>query len=115
MLAAVAIPQAFFDAFGKAHVSLALAVMFTVSWALPIAVVIGACVFLGLRTLGSGDSRSAASLGAGMAASLVFGVLGSATSVDRSSLWHGLGVVLNVPWFAIPNLAAPWVGFALGV
>ena len=114
-LAAVAIPKGFFDAFGKAHVALALAVMFTVSWAAPIAVVVGACVFFGLRLLGTGTPLSAASLGTGMAANFAFGVFASATSVDESNLWHGLAVVLTVPWFAIPNLVAPWLGFAVGI
>ena len=120
ILAAVAIPKEYFALFDRKHVSLALALMFSITWALPVAAVVASGVFLSLRAIGTRVLPSAVFVFVGMAGCFLYWQFASASFLVESSgpgfsLLQGLALSFTVPWFSIPNLLAPWLGFAAGV
>lgn len=104
-LSALAVPRSYFEFFGKQNVSLALAILGLVAWAVPVAILVAAG-YLASRRLLPGIGRT-------FLYSITLGMLVCALYW----LWQsevGLASLILAPWWSVPNSLAPWVGAALG-
>jgi hypothetical protein len=105
MLAAIAIPRAYFNLFGQQNLSVALAVSGLVMWALPVVVLVCAGYLAGSRLLPGLTSAYTYAVVLGMLACFVYWLGVSELGLLSPSL---------VPWWGVPGVLAPWVGVALG-
>jgi hypothetical protein len=105
MLAAIAIPRAYFNLFGQQNLSLALAISGLVIWALPVVALVCAGYLAGSRFLPGLTSAYTYAVVLGMLACFVYWL--GASELGRLSL-------SLVPWWGVPSVLAPWVGVALG-
>ena len=120
MLAAVGIPQAYFQFFGRAHLQLGLALLTLFNWAVPVALLVCGGV-LALRALvGRGAFVLPAALAGLLAwyvhARLTFQVPSlEASVVHPVSLLAKLWWPFTAPWWSLSVSLAPWAGFALAI
>jgi hypothetical protein len=120
ILAAVGVPRGYFAFFGREHNELALAVLFFLGWALPIAVLVaGGTLALSRLLADSGQSVWKPAL-TGMLLSFLYWALASAGFFSpheqpQIGLVKALLVTFTIPWWATANFLAPWFGFALAV
>jgi hypothetical protein len=120
VLAAAAIPAAYFQWFGREHVNLALALMFAATWSLPVAAMVAAGVVGILLVAGRLWQVGGVALLGGMVCTFLYWQVQSALlfaqSADaESGFTHAFFQSFAATWPSAPNLAAPWLGFALGV
>lgn len=105
LLAAIGIPQSYFDLFGQRHTAVALGIFSLLVWALPVVMLVGAGYFIGSRLLPGLTEVYFPGVVLGMLASFGYS-FGSAEG--------GFGSLCLVPWWGLPGLLAPWLGVALG-
>jgi hypothetical protein len=119
ILAAIAIPPAYFAWFGRQNANAAHAVLHLVGHALPISALIAGGTLATQRLLaGTGTSVLPAVLG-GLLACFVYWLVGDVLYVpegmsgELSPLAERLRQALLPPWWAVSTFLAPWFGFAL--
>ena len=105
MLAAIAIPRAYFSLFGQQNLSVALAISGLIMWALPVVVLVCAGYLAGSRLLPGLANAYTYAVVLGMLAGFVYWLSASELGLLSLSL---------VPWWGGPGVLAPWVGIALG-
>ena len=120
ILAAVAIPSAYFQWFGRENVNLALALMFAATWSLPVAAAVAAGVVPVLLVAGHLWRVAAAALLGGMVCTFLYWQVQFAlqymqSAGNGSGFMHAFFQSFAAPWPSAPNLGAPWLGLALGV
>ena len=119
-LASIAIPKAYFAWFGRSHVELALAVFDTATFAVPIALLLAGGTLAAYRLLGPLPLKAfMLALCLGAISCFAFWVALSVLFVP--DLPYGvqpypptvlLKQLLMPPWWAVPNMLAPWLGLA---
>jgi hypothetical protein len=105
VLAAIAIPRAYFNLFGQQNLSVALAISGFVMWALPVVVLVCAGYLAGSRLLAGLNSAYTYAVALGMLACFIYWLASSELGLLSLSL---------VPWWGVPGVLAPWLGIALG-
>lgn len=121
VLAAVAIPRQYFEYFGRENGGAALALMFLGTWSLPVALLVAYGSMLGLRLVGGNWRAASLAVFVGMFVCFLSWQWASASAVvnaDEKILVPPLSAffgTLAAPWFAMPNLLAPWLGLGFGV
>jgi hypothetical protein len=105
MLAAIAIPRAYFNLFGQQNLSVALAISGLVTWALPVVVLVCAGYLAGNRLLPGITRAYTYAVVLGMLACFVYWLATGELGLLSLSL---------LPWWGVPGVLAPWVGVALG-
>ena len=119
VLAAIAVPKAYFDWFGRSNLELALALLQLVGFAIPIAVLVAGGTLSIQRTLNTRPSAVLVAVLAGLIACFGYWVIASvlALPTDVPVEPYPLSVLLRQellpPWWAASGFLAPWVGFAL--
>ena len=119
VLAAIAIPKAYFVWFGPHYRELALAILQFVSFALPIALLIAGGTLCIQRVLGGSPKAVLSAVLAGMALCFVYwiavGVYPPPAEVPGDAFAPSvlLKQMLLPPWWAVSAVLAPWIGFAL--
>ena len=118
VLAAVGVPRGYFAFFGREHNELALAVLFFLGWALPVAVLVtGGTLALSRLIAGNGQRVWKPAL-AGMLLGFLYWALVSAGFFSpqeeaQVGLVQALQLTFTIPWWAAANFLAPWLGFAV--
>lgn len=120
VLAGVAVPRKYFEFMGREHLDAGLALVFAATWALPIAAAIAAGVGAILLCSGRAWRPAAACTLAGMAVVFAYYQAELAVSLQQSAeVQLTLGTALLrtfvVSWYFVPNVVAPWLGFAFGL
>ena len=117
ILAAVASPGGYFAFFGKQHLEMALAILFALGWALPVAVLVMGGVLAIRRLVASTDRQALVWALAGLVSGFAFWALGSAAFMvggepHQISWWQALAGPFTFAWWSALNFFAPWLGFA---
>ena len=120
VLAAVAAPRGYFEFFGRDHTELALAVLFLLGWAIPVAVLVTGGLLAFNRLFAHGGQSIWKPALAGMVLSFMYWALvsvGFFSTIEQPQIGivQALQVTFTVPWYFAPNFMAPWAGFALAV
>jgi hypothetical protein len=119
-LAAIAVPQAYFDWFRRPRVELALAILH-LAQALPVFVLVGAGVLATCRLLKAGTWPVLAAILFGMASYFLYSVV-DFLAYEPANLPLGavpypksarIEQLLHLPWWSVPTFAAPWLGFGV--
>jgi hypothetical protein len=120
ILAAIAVPRGYFAFFGREHNELALALLSIFGWAAPVGLLVtsGLLAIHRLLTV-TAESVWKAAL-SGMAISFLYWAMVSVGSVSlqdpqQASVLQAIWTTFTLPWWAVPNFVAPWVGVALAV
>ena len=121
VFAAIGVSKSYFAFFGRAHQGLALAVLDLGIWALPVgAIVFVACCFTLLAFRGKGRHMGLAFF-LGMFSAFLFWHISSVLSTAADAAPATVSTMtlffetLRVPWWSLPNVVAPWLGFGLAV
>ena len=117
-LAALTVPRPYFEYFGRENVGSALAVLHFGTWSLPIVLLIACGTLVGLRLIGGSWRVTTMAIFVGMFACFLYWQLVSAlflANAGQVSFPLAFVRTFATPWFATPNLLAPWVGLGLGV
>lgn len=118
VLAAIGVPKEYFTLFGDQK-ELALAVLQFVSFALPVALLVAGGTLAIQHLLGRNPKAVLSAVLAGLVLCCVYWIaVGALTPhaglasepLEPSAL---LMQMLLPPWWAVPGLLAPWLGFAL--
>lgn len=114
--AAIAIPQAYFEFFGREHRAVALALVQLMTFALPVAVLVAGGTLAAAYVLGT-HGRFFALVLLGMAVCCVAWIMATLGQVQRMGADEGLFLaqLLMPAWWAWPAQVSPWVGVALAV
>jgi hypothetical protein len=105
VLAAIAIPRAYFNLFGQQNLSVALAISGIVMWALPVVVLVCAGYLAGNRLIPGLTNAYTYAILLGMLACFVYWLGSNELGLTSLSL---------VPWWGVPGVLAPWLGIAFG-
>ena len=105
-LAALSVPPAYFEFFGRQNLSFALAVLSLFAWALPVAILVAAGYIAAKRLLPGSGHEFPYAITLGMLASAAYWLWSSEVGFRSLPL---------VSWWSAPSAMAPWVGAALGV
>jgi len=110
LLAAMTVPAAYFEGFGRSHAAVALALVQLVTLALPVCVMVAGGVLATCRIVGGNAQAMLPAVLAGLVACFLFWFIQAMASLSR----HGVPISgqLMVPWWALPGVLAPWLGFA---
>jgi hypothetical protein len=121
-LAAVSVPGEYFAYFGKQQHGLSLVVLQSAS-ALPVVLLVSAGVLLICRLLRTSSKSFIAAIFVGMLACYLYWALSflffapaelpSGTALPSPLV--RLQQLLVTPWWALPTVIAPWLGFVLAV
>jgi hypothetical protein len=124
VLAAVAVPAAYFRWFGRSKVELALALADTATFAVPVALLVAGGVLAAYRALRGPPWPFIVAIFAGAFLCFAFWVWWLAAMplpephpdvevVYSISFYSRVLQLLVPPWWAVPNFLAPWLGLAL--
>jgi hypothetical protein len=119
VLAAIAIPKAYFAWFGPRYIELALAIVQIVGFALPVALLVAGGTLSIRHVLGGNPRTVLSAVLAGMILCFVYwiavGVYPPPTDLPAAPLASSvlLEQMLRSPWWAVFGFLAPWLGFAL--
>jgi hypothetical protein len=119
VLAAIAIPKAYFAWFGFEHRELALAILQIVSFALPVALLVAGGTLFIQCVLGGSRKKVLSAVLAGLVLCFVYwsavGIYPPPADLPVEPLAPPalLKQMLFQPWWAVSALLAPWLGFAL--
>lgn len=117
-LAAIAVPRQYFMWFGRQRQELALAIIQLAS-AIPVFLLVTGCVLAVCRSLRSRSMTFLAAILVGMLLShlywavsfLAFLPAGLSPEVEPYSMSVRLQQLFVVPWWSLPTVLAPWLGF----
>lgn len=121
VFAAMGVSKSYFAFFGRAHLGLALAVLNLGTWALPVGAIVFVACCLTLRAFRGAGRHLGLAFFLGMFGAFLFWhisfVLSTAADAAPAtvSAMASFFETLRAPWWSLPNVVAPWLGFALAV
>lgn len=113
-LAAIAVPAAYFETFGRSNLAAALALLHLLSFALPIFILLTGGLLAAQRLLGGRNHSVLGALLAGMLGGCAFWLADSLLQMP-GGVGLLLPLLLSSSWQGLPGLLAPWAAFACAV